>query len=75
MKWMNREPDRLARFRLRLGHVVTSIGSLFAGTLASQLVLLTASLVLARLYSPSDFGILAISMAFSSILATVTVFS
>lgn len=54
------------------GGFLKSIGLLVGGTAGAQLVLIAATPVLTRLYSPSEFGLLA---AFVSLLAFLTVVS
>lgn len=54
------------------GGFLKSIGLLVGGTAGAQLILIAATPVLTRLYSPSEFGLLA---AFVSLLAFLTVVS
>jgi O-antigen/teichoic acid export membrane protein len=51
---------------------IRNVGVLAGGTVASQLILILASPLLTRLYTPSDFGILAI---YTSILNLIVVVS
>lgn len=47
------------------------IATLLSGTAAAQLILFAATPFLARLYSPADFGVYAVFLAFTSILGVV----
>lgn len=52
-----------------------SLGFLVSGTVVSQGAQLSASLLLARLYTPSEFGLYASILAIASVLAVVGVLS
>jgi teichuronic acid exporter len=48
------------------------IGTLASGSIFGQLIILIATPVITRIYSPNDFGVYAIYVAFSTILAVFT---
>jgi O-antigen/teichoic acid export membrane protein len=54
------------------GHVVRSVALVAGGTALGQAALVLASPVLTRLYSPGDFGVLAVFTAVVSVLVGVT---
>ena len=54
---------------LRTSSLVRSVGVLVSGTVVSQLVAVLALPILTRLYSPGDFGVLAVFVALTSTLS------
>lgn len=67
---MNSLLEKVKRKLNAQGGLLKSIGLLVGGTAGAQLILIAATPVLTRLYSPSEFGLLA---AFVSLLAFLTV--
>ena len=61
--------NRLRRGPLKSGTFVHNVLTILAGTALSQIIALAAIPILARIFSPDDFGALATYMAFASILA------
>lgn len=62
---------RIFKSRLPKSGFLRSVSVLIGGTVASQMMLLLAAPVLTRLYSPQDFGLLAVFIAFLMFMSTV----
>ena len=58
--------ERLAKFE-----TFKNISTLLSGSVMAQLILLAATPVLTRIYSPADFGVLAIFIALLSIIGVI----
>lgn len=58
-------------FGLHLGAFARGVGVLVGGTAGAQVLMLLASPILTRLYSPEDFGVLAIFISLLSIFTVV----
>lgn len=67
---MNR-PWRLIRDALQESHFVRSVAVLAGGTAAGQAIVVLSSPILTRLYTPEDFGVLAVYVSILSILVVV----
>jgi O-antigen/teichoic acid export membrane protein len=62
---------RVSKGRSRNSGFLRSVSVLVSGTVASQVMLLLAAPFLTRLYSPQDFGLLAVFLAFLMFMSTV----
>ena len=60
-----------ARRLLPKNHFARSVGILAGGTAAGQAIIVAASPILTRLYTPEDFGVLAVYASLLSILGVV----
>ena len=65
------QADRLLQ-RARGSHYVRSVAVLVGGTALGQALVMLASPILTRVYSPADFGVLAI---YTAVLAVITIVS
>lgn len=68
---MRRERDSVLRSLIPSGRTLRNVGVLVAGTAGGQAVLLLASPVLTRLYTPSEFGYLGVFVALLSFLVVI----
>ncbi|NYT62141.1 oligosaccharide flippase family protein [Alcaligenaceae bacterium] len=60
------------RERIRLkGEFIKNVFTLMTGTIAAQLFLVAVSPILTRIYTPADFGVLALFTALNSVLSIV----